>query len=355
MDELALDIFRTDDFRATTMTELVNDIDYVPYELEAMNIFEDVYLRTTTVTLYSQDGQLHRVPTTERGTPEPVPARRGRVIRQLEGPRIAERDTVRSHEVADLLSPRLPQAQRLMNANELVAERQQELIDDNNYTCEFHRLGGVQGIIYDANGTDVVHDFYDTFGIAPPTPVTIDFDIYKPEEERGEFRAMLDTDVVTPIMRALRRRRRPGTRIHALAGDASWSRLSGSPAYERMLLLQAAAGSMAAASGINDSRLWQSIELGGIVWHHYFGDDDQELKIEEDEIVFFPLGAKDMFKAYHFPGENFDEVNVRAKDLYSVVSPDFRPNMNEFVDIYVRRYVLFANLCPQAVMKGVLA
>jgi hypothetical protein len=89
MEEMALDIFRTDDFRATTMTEMVEDIDYVPYELDNLAIFEPVYLNTTTVTLYQEQGELTRIPTTERGAPEPTATRRGRVLRQFEGHRLA--------------------------------------------------------------------------------------------------------------------------------------------------------------------------------------------------------------------------------------------------------------------------
>lgn len=355
MEELALDIFRSDDFRATTMTELVQDVDFVPYELDAMGIFEPMFLRTSTVTLYEQDGELHRVPTTERGTPEPTATRRGRTFRQLSGHRIAKRDTVRSHEIQDLLSPRLPKAERLLNANELVAERQQDLIDDCNYTEEFHRLGALQGIVYDADGTTVIDDWYEMYGISAPAPVTFDFTDYDTQDEAPALRAFLDAEINTPVLRALKRRRRPGTNIHALAGDEFWAKISASGSVERQLELQAMAGSMAAANSVNDSRLWQSITLAGITWHHYFGDDDQELQIEPDEAIFFPMGAKDVFKVFYFPGEDFDEANQRAKELYSVVSPDFRPNMNEWVDIYVKKYPLFACLCPQVLMKGVLA
>ena len=349
MEEMALDIFRTDDFRATTMTELVADIDYVPYELDAMNIFEPEYLRTTTVTLYQENGELHRVPTTERGAPEPTATRRGRVLRQLDGPRIAKRDTVRSHEVQDLLSPRLPQADRLMNANTLVAERQTELVDDINYTKEFHMLGGLQGVIYDADGTTVITDSYELFGITPPAAITFDFTQYVAEEDQGKLRRKIDEEINTPGLRSLKRRRRRGTKYHALVGDEFWFELTSSPAFERVMQTDLR------RPALNDSHLWESVEIGGVVWHHYFGDDDQELAIESDEAIFFPLGAKDVFKAYYFPGEDFTAVNERAKELYSVVSPDYRPNMNEWIDIYVRTYVRFICLAPQALMKGVLA
>lgn len=348
MDELALDIFRTDDFRATTMTELVGDIDYVPYELEAMQIFEPVYLRTTTVTLYEEDGQLHRIPTSERGSPEPLATRRGRTIRQIEGIRIAKRDRVMSHEIQDLVNPRLPTATRLMNANDLVQERQTELLDDLKYTEEFHRLGALQGVVMDADGTTELNDWFDEFGIAPPVDVTFDMD----NMDEGELRQFIDENINTPILRALRRRRRPGTTIHALAGDEFWQKLISHPGYERLFLVDSL---QARREAFGESMLWQSKEFAGVTWHHYYGDDDQELEIPADEAIFFPMGAKGVFKVYYMPGEQIGEANERAKEYYSIVSPDHRINMNEWVDIRVRAYPLFTCLCPQALLRGVLA
>lgn len=347
MDELALDIFRTDEFRATQMTELVSDINYVAYELEQMNIFEAEYLRTTTVTLYQENGALHRIPTTERGAPEPVATRRGRVLRQFQGHRLAKKDRVESHEVQDLLSARLPTDMRLERANDLVAERQTELLDDLKYTEEFHRLGALQGVVFDADGTTQLDDWYDLFGIAVPTDVIFNFSTI----DENELRLKIDEDINTPIMRALRRRRRPGTKVHALVGDEFWGKITSHPGYERTYLAQ----DMATRAMLSKSMLWQSAEFAGVTWHHYFGDDDGELEVEADEAIFFPMGAKDVFKVYYMPGENFEEANEPGRDRYSIVSPDYRPNMNEWVDIYVKSYPVFACLCPQALLRGKLA
>jgi hypothetical protein len=348
MDEMVLDIFRTDDFRATTMTELVENIDYVPYELEAMNIFDKRYVRTTTVTYRQTDGELTRIPTTPRGAPEPTARRDGQIIRQMEGTRLAQRDQIVASEVQNILNPQLPQAQRLLSANELVGERQQKLLDNLNYTKEFHRLGAIQGVVYDADGTSVIADWYDMFGIARPTPITFNFANFKQIEDQGDLRALVQDDIMIPMRRALKRRFRPGTRVHALVGDDFWSALSSSPAYERTMLTDAM------RQALNDDRSWLTIDLGGVTWHHYFGSDDQALEIQPDQAIFFPMGARQVFEEVYLPGENLDEVNQPGREVYSIVSPDYRINMNEWVDVYVKSYPIFACLCPQALFTGEL-
>lgn len=349
MDNLILDIFHQEEFQATQMTELVEDIDYVPYEIDAMGVFETEYLRTTTVTFYQRQGQLVRVPTTERGTPEPTRPRNGAILKQIEGHRLAERDTVRASEVQNLLAPQLPQATRLANAQELVAERQATLVDDINYTKEFHRLGALQGVVYDADGTTILDDWFDLWGITRPTDITFDFAAFKALEDQGDLRGLIEGQVVTPMMRALKRRRRPGTEVHSLCGDDFWTALSSSPAYERTMLTDAM------RQALNNDRSWETITMGGVTFHHYFGSDDKALEIADNEAIFFPMGAKDVFKEYYLPGEGMNDINQKGLELYSVTSPDYRPNLMEWVDIYVKSYPVYACLCPQALFRGFVA
>lgn len=349
MDELAIDIFRDEAFRATTTTEMISDMDYVPYEIEAMGLFEPEYLRTTTVTIWNKEGALERVPTSERGSPEPVGTRHGLKVRQFEGVRLAKRDRIESSEVQNMLSPYLPRDTRLVTAQELLADRQSQLLDDINYTKEFHRLGALQGIVYDADGTTVVTNWYNEMEISAPSPVTFTWANFDTDAEAAALRLYIDEHINTPIYRALKRRRRPGTQIHSLVGDTFWGKITSSPAYERLYY-----GDVQ-RQVLGQSKLWQTINFAGVVWHHYFGSDDQALTIADDEAIFFPVGAKDTFKVFYMPGENLDEVNAKGKEVYSIVSPDYRPNMNEWIDVYARSYPLFACLCPQALLKGVLA
>lgn len=342
MDELALDIFRTDDFAATTMTDMVGDIDFVPTELMSRNWFVRKPLRTETVTFIKKDYTLELVATSERGTPEQLPGRQARSAIQIETPRLAMRDRISAREAAGLLSPVLPYNVRLENANDLVVERQGNLIDRINLTCEVHMFGALQGKVLDADGVSVVANFFDLFGI--PEPAEIGLNIAGTAV--GALRQKIENLITRPMRRALKGRWTAGTRVHAFVGDAFWGDLIGHAEIRETYL------NTGEASQLRDPTAWGTFEFAGVIWENWYGEDFAELEIGTDQARFFPVGARDTFFEFLAPGEDWEDINQLGRELYSVVSPDYRPNMHEWTDVYVRKYPLYAMKAPQALLKA---
>lgn len=343
MEELALDIFRTDDFRATTMTDMVGDIDYVPTTLEQRGIFITKPIRTETVTFIKKDRTLELVPTSERGTPEPLPGRQARSAIQIETPRLAMRDRISAREAANLLNPVLPYQIRLDNANALVAERQTELVDRIKLTREYHRFGALQGKVLDADGTTVVADFYDLMGQTEPTEIALDI-ANTPE---GELRAKIETLVVRPMKRTLKGRWINGqSRINAMVGDTFWEAL-----WKHVDVRNAFLNTPRAAE-LLEGRAYGTFEFAGVLWENWDDMDHDDLAIGADKAKFYPTGTANTFYEYLAPGEDWEDVNQPGRDLYSIVSPDNRINMSEYVDVYVRTYPLYACLAPQSLFRA---
>jgi len=342
MDELALDIFRTDDFRATTMTDMIGDVDYVPTELMDRGWFIRKPIRTETVTFIKKDKTLELVPTSERGTPENLPSRQVRGALQIETPRLAMRDRITAREVANLLSPVLPFQIRLDNANDLVTERQGDLIDRINLTKEAHMFGALQGKVLDADGVSIVADYFDLFDI--PEPAEIGLNIAATPV--GQLRAKLEALITRPMRRALKGRWTTGTRVHAFVGDDFWNALINHDEVRQTYL------NTAAAAQLRDPTAWGTFTFAGITFENWYGEDYEELEIAPTKARFFPVGARDTFFEFLAPGEDWEEVGALGRELYSVVSPDNRINMNEWVDVYVRSYPLYAMKAPQALMKA---
>lgn len=340
--ELALDIFSTEDFKATTMTEMVGDIDYVPTELEERGYFVTKPVRTETISFIRKDRVLELVPTTERGTPEPLLGRQARDAVQIETPRLAMRDRITAREAANLLNPALPYEIRLDNANALVAERQADIIDRLRLTRENHRFGALQGKILDADGVSVVADFYELFGIPEPSEIALDI-ANTPE---GGLRAKIEALIVRPMKRALKGRWTSGTKIHAFVGDDFWDDL-----WKHKDIRDAFINTPRAPE-LLEARSWTQFEFAGVEWEHWDDGEWTELSIGTDKARFFPVGAYDTFFEFLAPGEDWEEIGQPGKDLYSIVSPDNRTNMHEWTDVYVRTYPLYANKAPQSLLKA---
>lgn len=340
--ELALDIFNTDDFRATTMTEMVGDIDYVPTMLEERGYFTTRPIRTTTVTFVRKDRTLELVPTTERGAPEPLLGRQAKDAIQVDTPRIAMRDRVTASEVRDQLRPELPFQVRLDNANAIVAEHQTEMVDRIRLTRENHRFGALQGKILDADGTSVVANFFDLFGIPEPAEIALDIE----NTPEGQLRSKIEALIVRPMKRALKGRWTSATRIHAFVGDTFWDKL-----WQHKDIRNAFLNTPNAAN-LLEARSWTEFTFAGVTFEHWDDGEWTELSIGAEKARFFPVNAYDTMFEFLAPGEDWTEIGAPGRDLYSIVSPDNRINMQEFVDIYVRTYPLYANKAPQSLMKA---
>lgn len=340
--ELALDIFATDDFKATTVTDMVGDIDYVPTELEDRGYFITRPVRTETITFIRRDYTLELVPTTERGTPEPLTTRQKRDALQIETPRIALRDRITAREAANLLNPALPYQVRLDNANALVAERQANMVDRIRLTRENHRFGALQGKILDADGVSVVANFFEEFGIVEPAEIALDI----ANTPDGALRPKLENLIVRPMKSALKGRWNAMTGVHAFVGDAFWDDL-----WKHSEVVNAFRNTPRATE-LMEARSWTRLEFAGIVFEHWDDGDWTELSIGTDKARFFPVGAYDTLYEFLAPGEDWEEIGAPGRDLYSVVSPDNRINMHEWTDVYVRTYPLYANKAPQSLLKA---
>lgn len=343
MDELALDIFETDDFKPTTMTEMVGDVDVVPGEIEARGYFIKKPVRTETITFIKKDRTLELVPTSERGTPENLSYRQQKSALRIEGPRLALRDRVSAREAANLLSPVLPYQVRLDNANDLVAERQADQKDRINLTREVLRFGALtQAKLIDADGVTVIADFYELMDIPEPAEIALNI----AGTPNGQLRQKIENLIVRPMRRALKGRWRGNTSVHAFVGDAFFSDLmQHNDVRETYLATQA-------ARELRDPTAWTSYTFAGVTFENWWDDNHEELAIGTDKARFFPVNAADTFYEYLAPGEDWTDIGQLGEEWYSIVSPDNRINMKEHVDIYTRTYPFPVMKAPQALMKA---
>lgn len=343
---LAYDVFRDDSFSALEVTEVAGSIVFIPQMLNDMGIFEVEPISTTDVGIYKDDETLALVPITERGAPETLPERDTSKLVKLPTAALRQRDRINSSEVQNLFTMGMPFETGLERAWNEVDKRQRKLIRKLELTREYHRLAALQGKLLDSDGS-VYLDYFDRFDFIQAAAISFNFATLVD----GNLREKVSTQVIEPMMRALRDRKGPGTYVGALCGSTFFHALQKNKEYRETFL------NIPAASGLLQDTTWKYIDAFGVRWMHFMGTDDlSTLAIPTNECKFFPIGAQDVFKEYRAPGEDWDQVNqADGREFYSIVSPDYRPNMMEWVDIYVRAYPLFACIAPNVLARGVLA
>jgi hypothetical protein len=343
-----LDIFRGPEFHASTLDRVADNITYVPQALDQLGIFNGLNskgIRTTTVEVYMENGTIRLVPTTERGAPEPLPRRNTSEIVYLKTTRIAERDRIYSYEIQDILSDRIPLAQRLHSAQQEVNDRASILRSNNEMTMEFHRLGALQGKLLDADGTTVLRNYFTEFGVSEPAAVSVNFSTIT----ANGIVEFFQSNFVRPMMRVLKTRKNAATRVAALVGDNFWAGLINHQGVVQTYLNTQQAYQL--RQGVAPP--WGQFDFAGITFINYMGTDDgTTIAIPTNDARFFPLNATDVFRVWWSPGERLRDVNQVGQPVYFIVSPDNRPNLEEWVDVRVRSYPLYACIFPGALMKA---
>lgn len=356
MEEM-LSIFKNDAFSATTLDKVARQLPYIPSYLGGLNLFDNRPIRTKSVEVYTENGVIQMVPTSERGAPDPLATRGIADLKTLYTYRLSQRDRLQASEIQDIISMPLGSPNQLRAMAEEIAERSQTLRQNNEYTHENHRLGALQGKILDADGTTVVRNFWTEFGVAEPAEIFFDFATIP----AGALQAFIEDNILRPMVRALGNRANAGTRIHALVGDAFWSKLIGHVDVRDIVKLRAQADAAFAASLMNNrlgqgnngrGTSWGTVDFGGVTWINYMGTLNGEIAIGTEKARFFPVGATDVFRLYWSPGERIRDVNTRGQNAYLIIQPDVRDQMQEYVDIWFRNYPLYACIFPQGLLKG---
>lgn len=335
-----MDIFNADCFRMVEMVAAVNKLPRVPSLIGDLGLFTVKNIRTETASFEQKDGTIGLIQTSKRGAPMPVRARDARTMRHLTAPRIAKSDTLNASEVANLRAFGTESELAVVQAE--VAARQAGLVSDVNLTWENHRLGAVQGIVLDADGS-TLYNLYDLFDVTQPTE--IDFDLDNASPASGALRKKC-----SETKRAAKNAAGNGwiegrTKLVGLCDDTFWDQLIAHPEVRATYLNQVAAAELRgdAETGV--------LDFGGIRFIHYQGTEDSTVKVPTGKCKFFPVDtAPDFWQAVFTPGEFFDTINMPGQPLYPMVIPD--RDRNAFVQIEVYSYPLFVCTRPACLQRA---
>lgn len=339
----AIDIFNNNAFNMTSITEALNNVPFQPTRLGEMNIFTPKPVRTTSVSVEEKNGALSLIATSPRGAPLDEKAREKRKIRDFRTVRIAKHDRLTADEIQGIRA--FGSESELMQVVDEVNSRMNGptgLMRDVELTWENMRLGAVQGIVVDADGTTIINNWFDEFGIQQAAEINFDLDAASPAS--GVVRKKCD-QVVRQMQKAAAGAWIPGrTSVHCLCGDTFWDSLVAHAEVRQTYL-----NTMQAAE-LRGGTAYQSFQYGGITFENYRGTDDgSTVSIHTDKAKFFPVNSN-AFQVAWSPAETFDYVNTPGLPVYGMVLPDDK--RNAFVDLEVYSYPLFMCLRPAMLQRA---
>lgn len=326
-----MNVFSSDAFSLASLTAAVEKVPHLPSLLGDMGLFTPMPVRTDVVSMEERDGVIGLVATTPRGAPLPQRSTEKRKLRDARTVRIAKGDRITAAEVQNIRA--FGQESEFVQVQAEVMRRlvgPAGIMRDIELTWEYMRLGAVQGILTDADGS-TLYNWFDFWGVTQPDE--IDFDLDDASPESGEVRKSCAT-VVRAMQRAAKGAWLPSTRAVGIAGDGFWDDLIAHPEVRETYLNQQEAASLRGTTA------WERLSYGGIEFINYRGtDDNSTVAVGTDKCKFFPAGAPGVFQVAFAPGEDIEMANTLGREQYALVVPD--RDRNFFVDVEMYSYPLF--------------
>ncbi|KUR81001.1 major capsid protein [Novosphingobium sp. FSW06-99] len=338
---VSLNIFQSDPFSTFQLTAAVERIPHNPQILGDMNLFEPFPIRTTALGIEERTGVLNLIKTSQRGAPPSTDrVTEQRKMRYFETVRLSHDDTITAAELQGIRA--FGTETELMQVQAEVARRlagPTGLIPRIQYTWENMRLGAIQGLLTDADGS-LLYNWFNEFQIAQPAEVVFDL----AAQAVGTIRPLIN-QIVRGMRRAAKGAFLPSTQVIALAGDEFWDAFITHPdvvdTYKNWQ----------EAAELRGDWAFGTFYFGGITWINYRGSDDATtIAIPSNKVKFFPKDAPGIFRHVMAPGEAFQWVNTPGKEYYVIPILDWERNMWWRMEAY--SYPLFICTRPEVLWSG---
>ena len=334
-----MDVFKADAFSMMSMLAAIEEVDFNPQFLGSLALFEPAPQRTNIITVESRENVLSLIQTSELGAPVAQRSADKAKLRDFRTVRIAKGSQISSAEIQGIRA--FGSETEMKQVQEEVARRLNQLVADVELTWENHRLGAVQGIVTDADGTTIV-DFFSEFGVTQPTEVDFDFSALTD----GDVRTKIEASITRPMIRAAKGAFVTGSRIIALVGDTFWDEFVNHSEIRTTFL------NHQAAAALRDDTAFGTFRYAGVDWVNYRGtDDNTTVSVAAAEAKFFPANAPGVFKVAWGPAESIDLANMPGAPLRSLVLPD-TSGRNAFVDVEVYSYPLYVCTRPLTLRRA---
>lgn len=346
-----LDVFSQNAFSAITLTAAVQRNPYQPQTLGELNIFTPNPIRTTAVAVEERQGVLRLIPFSERGAEGTQRTTEQRKMRYFDTKRLMHDDTIRATELQNIRA--FPDASVSGGIMTVPMQFQQEvdrrlngptgLMASVEFTKEYLRLAAIQGFVLDPKDGSIVYNWFDEFQITQAAEQPFNL-------AAGQANSL--RPICNQIVRTMARKSQgaflPSTKVYGLCGDAFYDALTNHPDVIRTFINWSDAKDLRNGA---QGGAFKYFEFADIVWLNYRGSDDNAtIKIPDDKVKFFPVGAPGIFQEAMAPGETVEWVNTPGQPVYVLPIPDLIRKMWWKAEVYA--YPLMLCTRPEVLLSG---
>lgn len=304
-----LDIFGNRAFSVISLTDAINKVPFVPGRIGQLGIFAESGVSTTSIMIEEREGSLNLIETTSRGAPAIQNQYNKRKARSFVVPHIALEDTILADEIQNVRA--FGSESQLESLEQVLQFRLAEMARKHDATLEHLRVGAIKGQILDADGTTVLYDLFNEFGVSQHTE--IDFDLDNPSPAPGAIKRKCH-DLRRKIEDELGAQ--PYDHIHAFCGADFFDNLTVHPevkeAYERYL----------DGLFLRQGQARGSFEYAGIVFEEYRGRVGTVDYTDSNKANFFPVGVPGLFRQYNAPADFVETANTIGLPRYAKQAVD---------------------------------
>lgn len=332
----ALDVFKSDVFSLRSLTAAINTIPFVPGRIGAMNLFRSFGITTTTAQIEQRDGVLYLVEARPRGAPAKRNLDVGRKMIPINAVHLPVEDRLLADEIQNIRE--FGTENQLQTIQSKINEKLTTIRQSFEATLEFQRMGALNGVILDADGSTVLYDLYTLFDVSKLA--TVAFDLQAASPSPGDIRKLCHfiTRTIEDELGAV-----PYTGIHSLCGaqfmDDLVSHSETLTAYERWQNGQA----------LRESFARRTFAYSGIMFEEYRGKVGAIDYIPTDEARFFPTGTPGLFDVAYAPGNFLSTVNTVGLPFYAQQTVDPK---DRWVDIDAQSNPVHYCTRPRVLMTG---
>jgi hypothetical protein len=296
---------------------------------QAINVLPNMYDRVTELGLFTfraqnqnkvaiemKNGILVLVPTTPWGGVAPKNKTGKRNVRTFEIPHMPLEDTVMAQEVMGIRAFGTDNVLETVNLR--VTEKLQTMKNKIDQTMEWRKMGALKGVVYDADGSTVIANYFDEFGV---TPKVINFAF-----------SNVTTDVRAVCMSVSRYVEdnlfgERMQRVHVLTSPEFFDALIAHKSVK-----EAFANYSEAAQRIGGD-MRKGFSFGGLTFEEYRATVDGHKFIEPGHAHAFPIGTSETFSNFGAPADFVETINTLALPYYArQQNKDF----NRGIDMHVQ-------------------